>query len=301
MHVPVGKLEAAVISKINQMEHLEGEQYSQERNPRAYMSMRDYRSLSWQNQQPLGRNPNPNRSMRDYRDQWMSALVYSVPSTYEPPASPHFSSTPQPQQPPPSSPVEQAILNLSKLVDNFIEGQRVVNVQANKEIDIVESSLNNELDEFQSETDEDFDILQQVQEELMQEPVEAPKELPIEEAGGGRGKEAGDEPQKLIPQPIPIDLDPNVTAPPKSSPLPEVPSLDPNLVYILPAAQSTPKTPTTKATQFSMLALQNFKTLVATVQAYATTSKTLAVSYVAWHSGWFGCWFGFGAPELWPF
>ena len=96
VHVRVGKPEAAVISNINQMEHLEGEQYSQERNPRAYMSMRDYRSLPWQNQQPLGRNPNPNKSMRDYRDQWMSAPVYSVPSTYAPPASPHFASTPQP-------------------------------------------------------------------------------------------------------------------------------------------------------------------------------------------------------------
>ena len=147
------------------MEHLEGEQYNEysvERNPRAYMSMRDYRSLPWQNQQPLGRNPNLNMSIRYYRDQWMSAPVYSVPSTYAPPASPHFSSTPQPQQPPPSSPVEQAILNLSKLVDNFIEEQRVVNVQANQEIDIVESSLNKELDEFQIEIDEDFDILQQV-------------------------------------------------------------------------------------------------------------------------------------------
>ena len=159
VHVPVGKPKAAVISNINQMEHLEGEQYSQERNPRAYMSMRDYRSLPWQNQQPLGRNPNPNRSMRDYRDQWMSAPVYSVPSTYAPPASPHFALTPQPQQPPTSSPVEQAILNLSKLVDNFIEEQRTVDVQANKEIDIVESSLNKELDKFQSEIDENFDIL----------------------------------------------------------------------------------------------------------------------------------------------
>ena len=67
------------------MEPPHGEQYSQEGNPRAYMTMRDYRNLAWQNQQPLGRNPNPNRSMRDYRDQWMSAPVYSVPSTYPPP------------------------------------------------------------------------------------------------------------------------------------------------------------------------------------------------------------------------
>ena len=137
------------------MEQLEGEQYSQytvEGNPRAYMTMRDYRNLAWKNQQPLGRNPNPNRSMRDYRDQWMSTPVYSVPSTYAPPASPHFTSTPQPQQPLQLiSPVDQAILNLSKLVDNFKEEQRAVNVQDNKEIDTVESSLNKKIDGLQSE------------------------------------------------------------------------------------------------------------------------------------------------------
>ena len=174
-------------------------------------------------------------------------------------------------------------------MDNFIEEQRTVDVQANKEIDIVESPLNKELDEFQSEIDENFDILQQVQEELMQEPVEAPKELPIEEVGGGRGNEAGEEPQKLIPQPIPIDLDPNVTAPPKNSPLP---------VYILPAAQFTPEAPVLKAESIPFARpVHNFRKLVATVQAFATTSKTLAATHVAWHNGWFGCWFGFGALE----
>ena len=118
----------------DQME--EGEQYSQyivERNPRAYMSMRDYKHLPWQNQQPVEKNPNPSRSMRDYRNpQWMSAPSYSVTPTYAPPASPYYPSTPQPPQPPQlTSSVEQAILNLSKLVDNFKEEQRVVNVQAN--------------------------------------------------------------------------------------------------------------------------------------------------------------------------
>ena len=72
------------------------EEYSVERNPRAYMSMRDYRNLPWKNHQPLGRNPNPSRSMRDYRDQWMSAPLCSVPPTYAPPASPYLATTPQP-------------------------------------------------------------------------------------------------------------------------------------------------------------------------------------------------------------
>ena len=146
------------------MEHLEGEQYSQytmEGNPRAYMTMRDYRNLPWQWQQPVERNPNPYRSMREYRDQWMSAPVYNVPSTYIPPASPHFTSTSQQQQPPPLSLVEQAILNLSNQVDNFIEEQRVVTVQANQETETVESSLNKELDGFQSEIDQKLNILQE--------------------------------------------------------------------------------------------------------------------------------------------
>ena len=141
-----------------------GEQYSEylmEGNPSAYVTMRDYRNLPWQWQQPVERNPNPYRSMREYRDQWMSAPVYNVPSTYIPPASPHFTSTPQPQQPPPLSPVEQAILNLSKQVDNFIEDNRALNVQANREIETVEGSLNKELDGFQSEIDKKLDILQE--------------------------------------------------------------------------------------------------------------------------------------------
>ena len=42
-------------------------------------------------------------------------------------------------------------------MDNFIEDQRPVNVQANQEIKTVESSLSKELDGF----DKKFDILQQ--------------------------------------------------------------------------------------------------------------------------------------------
>ena len=69
------------------MDHPYGKQYGQEGNPRAYMTMRDYRNLpyQWGNQQPVGRNPNPNMSLREYRDKYMSAPVYHVPSTYPPP------------------------------------------------------------------------------------------------------------------------------------------------------------------------------------------------------------------------
>ena len=125
-------------------------------------------------------------------------------------------------------------------MDNFIEEHRAVTVQANQETNIVESSLNKELDVFQSEIDQEFDILQQSvskltnqlvhqeeenleeecilgeqaqmqpQGELMQEPLEAPEELPA--------REVGEEHQRLTLQPIPINLDPNATAKPKKVP-----------------------------------------------------------------------------------
>ena len=374
------------------MEHPYGEQYSQEGNPRAYMTMRDYRNLSyqWQNQQPWERNPNPPRSMREYRDQWMSAPVYSVPSTYPPPPQydhpepPFYASTPQSpqsQQPPPLSLVEQAILNLSKQVDNFIEDNRVVNVQANREIETVKSSLNTRTDGLQSEMELKLDNLQcsllklaqqldhaeeesqedecltetilgeqvqlQPQEGLKVESLEAPEELqeaPVsfwpwtkeEEITAlltekSSGHEAVEVPKKNVIQPNPIDLDTTATAQDTKYPLPVAPSVDqvyilpspapqptpaanskpaapkaksnplpaapPDSVFILPmpAAQPKPQASTTKATP-SLLVLQNIRRLVASVHTFATTSKKMANAYIAWHSGWFGCGFGFGTP-----
>ena len=117
-------------------------------------------------------------------------------------------------------------------------------------------------------------------------PWEKNSPMLIEE---GSGKEAGEEPQKLILQPIPINLNPSATAQPKNSPLP---------VHILPtpAPHATPETPTVKAIPFTLPALRNLKKLVAFVQTFATTSKTLAAAHTAWHSGWFGCWFRHDAP-----
>ena len=106
----------------------------------------------------------------------MSAPVYNVPSTYILPASPHFTSTSQQQQPPPLSLVEQAILNLSKQVDNFIEEQRVVTV---------ESSFNKELDGFQSEIDQKLDIQQESILKLTNQLVQQEKESPKEECLNG--------------------------------------------------------------------------------------------------------------------
>ena len=63
----------------DQME--EGEQYSEyhvERNPRAYMSMRDHINQPWKNQQLVERNPKQYRSMRDYGNQWLSSPYSST-------------------------------------------------------------------------------------------------------------------------------------------------------------------------------------------------------------------------------
>ena len=347
------------------MEPPYGEQYSQDGNPRAYMTMRDYRNLPYQWQQSVERNPSEYRSMRDYRDQWMSSPYGSTynhswgnhtnssweprpPPQYDHPEPPFYTSTSQQQQPPPLSLVEQAILNLSKQVDNFIEEQRVVTVQANQETETVESFLNKKLDGFQSAIDQKLDILQesiskltnqfvhqeenleeecltetilveqdklQPQEELKVELVEAPPEelqdalessiafwpwrkeeeitaLLTEKSSGHETVEGTQEP---IIKPNPINLDPFATAQATKCPLLVPPSAD--LVYIQPppAANSKPAAPKAKSKPLAAM-LQNNKKLVAIAQAFSTTSKKIETAYIAWHSGWFGCGFGFGTP-----
>ena len=75
------------------------------------------------------------------------------PPAYIPPAEKQqFSSTSTTQQMSPlSSPVEQAILNLSKVVGTFVEEQKVLNVQTSQKIEVVESSLSRKLDNMHSE------------------------------------------------------------------------------------------------------------------------------------------------------
>ena len=112
------------------MKHLEGEQYSQypmEGNSRGYMSM------------------------RDYRDQWMSAPSYMVP--------PQYASLSQPQPPQPISLVEQAILDLTKLVGDVVGEQKKFNAQLSQKIYTVENPLEQTLDGFLSEVGQQVDSL----------------------------------------------------------------------------------------------------------------------------------------------
>ena len=155
----------------------------------------------------------------------------------------------------------------------------------------------------------------QPQEELEVESLEAPEELqeaPVnfwpwtkekeitalltEKSSGHEGTQ-----EPIIqpnPQPNPIGLDTIATAQDTKTPLPVAPS--DNQVYILPPPTENPKpaTPTPKArSNPSLHAMKNLKILVASVHTFSTTSKKMANSYIAWHSGWFGCRFGFGASE----
>ena len=394
------------------MDHPYGKQYGQEDNPRAYMTMRDYRNLpyQWGIQQPVGSNPNPPRSMREYRDQWISGPVYSVPSTYPPPLQydypepPFYASPPQsPQSPQPLQsihPLEQAMLDLNRIMDDYVEAnkkirahsivtvednlnkkidglkddfepkwdnlqdsiedlvnlqlcppeeecqsgtrveeQREVTVQANQETETVESSLNNESDGFQSKIDQNLDILQESisklaqqpdqeeenleeesqeeesltetvlveqtqlkpQEELEVELVKAPEDLQEttvnfwpwtkEEQITALLTEKNSEHETMegTQEPI-IDLNTIANAQATYYPLP---------VYILPtpAQKSKPSAPAPKGkSNTSLHAMQNIRRLVASVHTFATTSNKMANAYIAWHSGWFGCGFGFGTP-----
>ena len=322
----------------------EGRQYSEysvESNPRAYMSMRDYRN-QWMSS-PYG---------SAYNHSWGNHTNSSWeprPPQYSRPEPPCYAPTSQ-QQPPTPSPVEQAILNLSKQVDNFIEEQRAITVQANQETDTVESSLDKKFDGFQSEIDKKLDILQESITKLTNQLVHQEEENPegwclidimeeeqceqqphqgliedfIEMSEGlsessdtcavvfprekkeeilpfitkeGNETKAVEEPKKNVLQPIPTELNPTATAQAIKSPLPVALSTD--QVYVLPASQSqhkTPEAPTTKSNP-SLPMLKNFKRLVVIVHNFATTSKKMEAAHTAWHSGWFGCRFGFGAPE----
>ena len=72
-----------------------------------------------------------------------------------------------------------------------------------------------------------------------------------------------------------------------------LPSTDPMYtMYILPTAQPIPEAPAPAVEAKVIppsLHVQYFRKSVASVQTFATTSKTLAAAYTTWHNRWFGC------------
>ena len=116
------------------------------------------RELMQEHAHVLGQNKPPTNAPygNTYNPNWRNHPNLSWkpnPPAYAPPlAQQQFGSTSaQQQQPPPSSPVEQAILNLSKVVGTFVEEQKVLNVQTNLKIEAIENSLNKKLDIMHSE------------------------------------------------------------------------------------------------------------------------------------------------------
>ena len=75
------------------------------------------------------------------------------PPAYVPPGA-------QQQQPPSSSLVEQAIMNLSKVVENFVEEQKAINAQLNQRIENVESSVSKRIDGLHNSLKKKIDTLQ---------------------------------------------------------------------------------------------------------------------------------------------
>ena len=103
----------------------------------------------------------------------------------------------------------------------------------------------------------------------------------------------------IMPSPAPQAQPKTPTANAQATyyPLPVAPSDDQVYIQPTPATKSKPAAPAPKCkSNPSLHAKQNFRRLVASVHAFATTSKTMATAYIAWHSGWFGCGVGFGAP-----
>ena len=104
---------------------------------------------------PYGNTYNPN-----WRNHPNLAWRPNPPPYVPPGAKPQFGSPSQSQQPPSSSPVEQAILNLSKVVGNFAEEQKGINVQLAQRIDTVENTLNKKIDGLESNLKQQMDNLQ---------------------------------------------------------------------------------------------------------------------------------------------
>ena len=67
-------------------------------------------------------------------------------------------------------------------------------------------------------------------------------------------------------------------------------------MYTLPATQPITEEPAPAAEAKAiphLLTMQYFRKLVASVQTFSTTSKTLTATHTTWHNRWFGCWFKF--------
>ena len=104
---------------------------------------------------PYGNTYNPNWKNHPNLSWKPNPLAYMPPG-----AKQQFCSSSQPQPSPSSSPVEQAILNLSKVKGDFVEEKKGINVQLAQRIDTMESTLNKRIDGLESSLNQKIANLQ---------------------------------------------------------------------------------------------------------------------------------------------
>ena len=120
--------------------------------------MSEYANAVGQYKPPQPNSPYGNTYNSNWKNHPNLSWKPNPPAFVPPGAKPQFGSSSQP--PPSSSPVEQAILNLSKVVGNFVEEQKGINVQLARRIDTVESTLNKKIDGLESNLNKKIDNLQ---------------------------------------------------------------------------------------------------------------------------------------------
>ena len=122
--------------------------------------MSEYANDVGQNRPPQPNAPYGNTYNSNWRNHPNLTWKPNPPAYVPPGAKPQFGSSSQPQPIPSSSPVEQAMLNLSKVVGNFVEEQKGINVQLAQRIDTIESTLNKIIDGLQSNLNQKIENLQ---------------------------------------------------------------------------------------------------------------------------------------------
>ena len=133
------------------------------------------RDLMAEHANVVGQNRPPDDAQygNTYDPNWKNHPNLSLkpkPPAYVPPGAQQqqqYGSTSQQQQPPSSSPVEQAIMNLSKVVGNFMEEQKAVNAQASQKIDTAGGTLN-KMNNLQSEVSQISQKHDRLQDEISQ-------------------------------------------------------------------------------------------------------------------------------------
>ena len=108
--------------------------------------MSEYANAVGQYKPPQPNAPYGNTYNSNWRNHPNLSWKPNPPAYVPPDAKQQFGSSPQLQPPSFTSPVEQAILNLSKVVGNFVEEQKGINVQLAQRIDTVETTLNKRID-----------------------------------------------------------------------------------------------------------------------------------------------------------